>query len=403
MLLLFVCEPAGIARPDIGGVTMTTASPFQPAVREAQKARVLLSGPSKSGKTLTALLLARGIVGEHGKIAVIDTEGGRSRLYAGEQLLVTPSQPAGFDVAEVGAPYHPASVKGAIDLAHQHGYDIVILDGISPYWEGPGGTQSIVDENTKPGGNKFTSGWSVATPEHQKMLAAVTHAPVHVICTCRAKHEYVMEQKDGKAVPRKVGLKPVQRDGIEYEFDIFAMLDPEHEATLEARGPFEGMHVVTPGKELGMQIGAWLGATFHASPNGATPAAQQAPPVPAQPDAPSVPPEPGPGSTPAPQPEAPQTPPQTPQTDEDPFASAAPPQPSPISPEQQERLAGYAAELAALSPDKGDVNTRMQKMQEKAREWFGKPIDGLAYDEALRMLESAEQAVAHYKEKAGRL
>jgi hypothetical protein len=54
---------------------------------------------------------------------------------------------------------------------------------------------------------------------------------MHVIVTMRTKTEYVMEkdERTGKTAPRKIGLAPVQRDGLEYEFDVVADLDLDNQ------------------------------------------------------------------------------------------------------------------------------------------------------------------------------
>ena len=234
------------------------ANPFTPAARTAQKARVAFFGPSKSGKTMSALLTARGIIGD-GRIAVIDTEGGRVNLYAGLPPLATEAQPQGFDTITMEPPFHPQRVEGGIRAAEQAGYEIVVIDGLSPFWENLGGVLEIVDAATPKGGNKFTSGWSVGTPAYQLMVSAITHAPIHVVCTIRSKTEYAMQPNErGKMEPKKIGLAPVQRNGIEYEFDITAQLDEAHTAQLGARGPFEGRSVAQPGIGFGRQVREWL-------------------------------------------------------------------------------------------------------------------------------------------------
>ena len=53
---------------------------FQKAIRKRAKARIGICGPAGSGKTMSVLKLAFGIVGPTGKIAVIDTE--KSVLFA---------------------------------------------------------------------------------------------------------------------------------------------------------------------------------------------------------------------------------------------------------------------------------------------------------------------------------
>ena len=47
--------------------------------------------------------------------------------------------------------------------------------------------------------------------------------------TMRVKTEWLTEkdEKTGRMIPRKVGLAPVMRDGVEYEFDVCGDLDTE--------------------------------------------------------------------------------------------------------------------------------------------------------------------------------
>lgn len=369
-----------------------SADPFQPAVRGAQKARILLAGPSKSGKTVSALLIARGLAGE-GKVAVIDTEGGRSRLEANREGLATKEQPSGFAVIEMKEPFAPSRVEGAIATAQAHGYSVVVIDGISPFWEGPGGVMEIAD-NHQVSGNKF-AGWAKASPEHQKLLAAITHSPIHVICTCRSKQEYVQErdERTGKTVIRKVGLKPVQRDGIEYEFDVAGMLTAEHAAAFEARGPFEGVVVDYPGIGFGQQLRDWLGS-------GASPAPPETPIS----DPFSGPPTTGEGATPAPPLGGSQEPPEP--APADPFAPTPEPAPLPPAPgngaitdEQTARLLSIAGELARLDPSKGDQTARVNAMNDYAHKTYGKFVPELSDEDAQRLIELGEETVLALQER----
>src|SRR5690606_41605508 len=71
--------------------------------------------------------------------------------------------------------------------------------------------------------NPFAA-WREVTPMHNALVDAMVRCKCHLIVTMRAKTEYVVEKDDktGKTTPRKVGLAPIQRDGLEYEFDIVA-------------------------------------------------------------------------------------------------------------------------------------------------------------------------------------
>jgi hypothetical protein len=68
-----------------------------PAERAGAHLLIQLYGPPRSGKTYTALRIARGMVGPKGRIGVLDTESGRARLYSDKV-------PGGFVVGELTPP-----------------------------------------------------------------------------------------------------------------------------------------------------------------------------------------------------------------------------------------------------------------------------------------------------------
>lgn len=96
---------------------------------------------------------------------------------------------------------------------------------------------------------------------HNKLVEAMLHYPGHLIVTVRTKSRYVMEaDRSGKQVPKKVGMEWVQRDGLEYEFDVVGELDNEH--TLVVRETrcraLDGKVFAKPGEEFAEPIMAWL-------------------------------------------------------------------------------------------------------------------------------------------------
>lgn len=197
-------------------------SRFRPATREKIRLRMAIDGPSGAGKTVTALRLASAL----GKrIAVIDTESGSARKYIGEDYG---DGPIAFDVLELTT-FPPTEYTSAIEEAGKLGYDVLIVDSLSHAWEGKEGALELKD---KAGGNKFTA-WKDVTPMHRRMVEAILTSPCHVICTMRSKTEYVLEKNEqGKEVPRKVGTAPIQRWGMEYEFDIYGSMDWSHLLTV---------------------------------------------------------------------------------------------------------------------------------------------------------------------------
>jgi AAA domain len=255
-------------------------SGFQRAVKTSAKARIGLYGVSGSGKTMTALRIARALVGPDGKIALLDTEGGSASKYA--DLY-------DFDTVTMRKPFHPDRFGKALDAAVAAGYDVFVCDGASPFWDGDGGVMAIVDEDKKRGG-----GWAKGTPAHNLLVDALLMSPIHVIVTMRAKNEVVIEKDDrGRTTIKKVGVKPIQRDTLEYEFDLVLYLDTDNSATVEkSRQPnvigdrIDADHSggTSPISEWAVGFKAWLDEGPAPEPRPAAPAPPTeaaAPPPPA--------------------------------------------------------------------------------------------------------------------------
>ena len=221
---------------------------FAPATRAAAKARIALAGPSGSGKTYTGLTLACRLAE---RVAVIDTERGSASKYVGLNNWA-------FDTLAPSS-FSPQSLTEALAIAGGEGYGCVLVDSLSHYWMGVDGMLEQVDRRAK-GGNNF-SGWKEARPDERRMIDALVSYPGHVIVTLRVKTEYVIEQNDrGKSVPRKVGLRPEQREGIEYEFDVIGDLDLDNNLTVsKTRIPdLHGQVILRPGPEIAETIRDWL-------------------------------------------------------------------------------------------------------------------------------------------------
>lgn len=195
-------------------------NPFKPAAREAVKARIALHGPSGSGKSYTALMLATSLAD---KVCAVDTEKGRLKEH---------QRRFKFDHF-VPERFNPADLTKLLAQACDNGYGAIVIDSLSHYWMGSGGALEFVDANTKTGGSKFSEGWNKLRPLENAMLDALMSYPGHVIVTMRVKTAYEIERDErGKSKPVKVGLKPEQRDGIEYEFSIVGAMDHQHTLTI---------------------------------------------------------------------------------------------------------------------------------------------------------------------------
>lgn len=193
---------------------------FAPATREQIRSRICLEGPAGSGKSLAALTIAQELA-SGGEVAVIDTERGSARLYADR---------FSFQLLDFAPPYDPRDLIAALEAAAAAGFPVVVIDSLSHFWAGEGGTLQIVDET--PGKSKFTSGWAAATPIQNRMIDAVLSYPGHVIVTLRTKTAYVLQQKNGKEQPVKVGTAPVQREGVDYEFTVVYDVSLDHSLTV---------------------------------------------------------------------------------------------------------------------------------------------------------------------------
>ena len=192
---------------------------FKKATKNESKLRLALIGTSGSGKTFTALTFATALA-PTGKVAVIDTERGSASKYADK---------FNFDALDLDT-FAPAKYVEAIAAAQAAGYEVLVIDSLSHAWSGKDGALEMVDRAAKRSNsnNTFTA-WRDVTPEHNRMIDAIVGANMHVIVTLRAKTEYVMEQTpSGKLMPRKIGLAPVQRDGMEYEFDVVGTMNDDN-------------------------------------------------------------------------------------------------------------------------------------------------------------------------------
>ncbi len=196
-------------------------NPFAPATRVAEKLRIGVTGPSGAGKTLGALSLAESIAGKSGRVAVIDTEAGSAALYADRFQ---------FDTMKIRPPYETAFFVQAIAAAAANGYDVVVIDSMSHQWDGDGGILQRKEETDARGGNHF-SNWAPFTKEHNKLRSTLLECPIHLIATMRSKQAYQVEDNGKKSAPKKMGLAPIQREGMEYEFTVTFDLQMDHKAS----------------------------------------------------------------------------------------------------------------------------------------------------------------------------
>lgn len=247
---------------------------FQKATKKQARARLAIDGPAGSGKTYTALTVARGL-GQ--RVALIDTEHGSASKYASE---------FDFDTLSM-ANFHPERYIEAIRAAEAAGYDVVVVDSASHEWNGIGGCLELVDDAARRlQGNSFAA-WKDVTPLHNRFIEAIHQSNLHLIATFRSKMEYVQGEKNGRKTVEKVGMAPITREGAEYEFDIVLSLDHEHVGVItksRAKALADTVHK-KPGAELAKSILAWLSDGVAVEPDGAGAAPPLSPKAEANPGA----------------------------------------------------------------------------------------------------------------------
>lgn len=224
---------------------------FKKATKFELKARIAISGVSGSGKTYTALEIAKHI--SKGKsVAVIDTENGSASRYA--DLFQ-------FDVCEITAPYTPEKFIEAINGAKD--YDVIIIDSLSHAWF------SILEkvQTLVSGGkhNNFTA-WGPAGKLQEKLMQTMLQSPAHIIATMRSKTKYAQEETEegGKKKQKivKLGMESIQKEGLEYEFDICLDMDLSNTASVtKSRCPeLSGQIFTKPSKDFSIILMNWLGS-----------------------------------------------------------------------------------------------------------------------------------------------
>ena len=225
------------------------------AIKTARMLRVCIVGVTGGGKTYTALRFAKGIaktLGPTAKIALLDTERSSASLYADTFDFLT-------DDITTGS---PQEFLEGLKACREEEVDVVIIDSLSHAWIGVEGALARVDAAAKKSksGNTFNA-WREVTPEHNALVTAILDYPGHIIVTLRSKMAYELVENDrGKKVPVKLGLQPVMRDGVEYEFDLVGDVDQNHNFSVtKTRYPaFDGKVLTKPGEDFGAELVRWL-------------------------------------------------------------------------------------------------------------------------------------------------
>ena len=242
------------------------------AKRVQAKVKLAIAGISGSGKTMSSLLMAYGMVKElhpgmsdeeaWEKICLIDTENSSGSLYSNAKVKGTTTTIGEYFTIDIHPPFTVDKYIEAIKTAEENGIEVLIIDSVSHAWAGEGGAldkQAAIAANS-PSGNSYTA-WRQPKKDQGQLMNTILQCKMHVISCIRAKTEYVQDKDDkGKTHVRKVGLGLITQGETDYEYTTVFMLNQEHIAssTKDRTGRFDGQYfVITP--DTGREVIRWLG------------------------------------------------------------------------------------------------------------------------------------------------
>lgn len=239
------------------------------AVREGLAGRIALMGPTGAGKTYSALSIGSELQGDR-RLLGIDTERGSMSRYAHDRTCGGSDRcqkPDHFTFARIrwDPPYDPAKLTRVLRQQDAEGrWGCIVIDSLSHFWRGQGGTLDVVDAAKKRDtGNGFAA-WKFGDQVQTEMVEAILSLSCHVICCFRVKMAYeIVENERGRKEPRKIGLQPIQRDELEYEYDVIGDLNLNHQlAITKSRCSLIADKVYLPHheREMGKTLRDWLGS-----------------------------------------------------------------------------------------------------------------------------------------------
>lgn len=243
-------------------------------LRKAQRKQAFLklgmSAPSGGGKTAGALLIGYGLMKEKypnlsdeeiwAKVGIVDTENGSGELYVNAQIGNL--SVGEYNTITVSAPFTAEKYITAMDMMEEAGLEVCILDSTTHLWTGSGGLlETQTDATKRNSGNSYVA-WREVTPMHNAFVEKMLQCHMHIIATMRSKTEYTQEKdpSTGRTTVKKIGLNPVQRDGMEYEFTIFFDTDTTHQtfASKDRTGMWADGRFFKITPDTGKKIMGWL-------------------------------------------------------------------------------------------------------------------------------------------------
>jgi len=192
------------------------------ATRQGVKPLVGIYGESGTGKSYSALLLARGLVGPTGRIVVADTESGRGELYS--DVL-----PGGYEVVPFGSPFSPERYIAVVESIEKSGAGVGIIDSASHEWEGIGGVLDMASQNEEKSGKPGLHCWKGPKMAHARFMLKLLQSPIPWIVCLRAKHKSRQVKENGRtAIIKDDFTTPIQADDYIFELLVHGEVMQDH-------------------------------------------------------------------------------------------------------------------------------------------------------------------------------
>ncbi len=202
-----------------------------------------LSGASGTGKTYTALRVARGMAeataGKGAPIGYVDTENRRALHYRAAFPEMCHFDFTALDDSGKVIGFAPERWMAALDAAEAAGLPVVILDSFSAAWEGVGGVLDLhaqaLDRLTRGDDSKKDArsqlAWAEVKPRYRRLIDRIVRANTNIIICTRAKpvmQDFKTKQNARPTKTRRADVPwDVAGDGdLMYEMTAMMMLDP---------------------------------------------------------------------------------------------------------------------------------------------------------------------------------
>jgi hypothetical protein len=229
---------------------------FRPALTSEAKPLIGIYSESGTGKTFSALLLAKGFAGDMSLVGMIETESGRGEVFADDAIV------GGFKVLSLRDDFSPKAYGAAIDAAGKAGLRVLIIDSASHEWEGAGGVLGMAAEN-QAAGKKGPIVWQKPKMDHQReFMLKLMQTPVPLVIVCmRAKYPMKEIIKDGKKEwSRSETLEPKQADDILFELMVHGWCDKNHNFHVTKYTKEAFKHIFIDNKPIDVATGERLAA-----------------------------------------------------------------------------------------------------------------------------------------------